>query len=488
MSSGISKITAERNQRALLELVMKPGNDICADCKSRNPRWASFNLGIFVCVHCASIHRKLGTHITKVKSLTLDQWSKEQLEVMKQNGNVKVNSFYNPDETRHPPPTNMIDSERDSELEKFIRAKYEFKRFVDRSASRLVPPARSSSSNVSRPRSTPIPEESPNQQKTSVAPPPLDKPAPSTLGRGTLHPARSIPSNLAQSSFTASRSASQPVPSQLNVQNPQVPAAKPSGNQVWDDLISLQTAPHSSSLPLQFQSPNTIPSLPAQPLAAPHSQPSLSLVTNAYSNLSTTPGSNFPNMMQTNSPIAMSPATGMGMSPGNIAPSIGNPYQQQHVSSSVPNNSFFNSQSLNPFPSSNGTSVPNMGMMMTGMPQFTPQSQFQPSPGLPPPSPIAQSNMYFQPQPHHQFSQLPQTPQQQFTSPSHIPQQQYSPLPPQPQFSLTPQIPAQQYPSQPQFAASPSYTLQHQQQHNPQQFQQQQMFPPNQYGSWQQNQ
>ena len=40
---------------------------------------------------------------------------------MKQVGNIKANAIYNPDERRHPPPTNLIDSERDSELEKFIR-------------------------------------------------------------------------------------------------------------------------------------------------------------------------------------------------------------------------------------------------------------------------------------------------------------------------------------------------------------------------------
>ena len=43
---------------------------------------------------------------------------------MKNTGNVKSNSHFNPDEKRHPPPTNMVDSERDSELEKFIRGVY----------------------------------------------------------------------------------------------------------------------------------------------------------------------------------------------------------------------------------------------------------------------------------------------------------------------------------------------------------------------------
>lgn len=54
----------------------------------------------------------------------MDSWSKEQVEVMKGNGNIKSNDLYNPDEIKHPPPTNMIDSERDSELEKYIRCEF----------------------------------------------------------------------------------------------------------------------------------------------------------------------------------------------------------------------------------------------------------------------------------------------------------------------------------------------------------------------------
>jgi hypothetical protein len=45
------------------------------------------------------------------------------LQNMRQIGNIKSNETYNPDEVRHPPPTNMLDVERDSELEKFIRGR-----------------------------------------------------------------------------------------------------------------------------------------------------------------------------------------------------------------------------------------------------------------------------------------------------------------------------------------------------------------------------
>ncbi|CDW99346.1 hypothetical protein [Sporisorium scitamineum] len=126
-----SKAAQERQQRILLDLVRQPGNDVCADCKGRAPRWASWNLGIFICVQCAGVHRKMGVHISKVKSITLDTWTREQVDRMKAVGNVKSNRKYNPDEMRNRPPTNMEESERDSELEKYIRRKYEFRRFME---------------------------------------------------------------------------------------------------------------------------------------------------------------------------------------------------------------------------------------------------------------------------------------------------------------------------------------------------------------------
>ena len=42
------------------------------------PEWASTNLGIFVCIKCSGVHRCLGP---SVKSLILDSWTDEKLEV-----------------------------------------------------------------------------------------------------------------------------------------------------------------------------------------------------------------------------------------------------------------------------------------------------------------------------------------------------------------------------------------------------------------------
>lgn len=41
-------------------------NDSIVNFRCRGPRWASVNLGIFICMQCSGIHRSLGVHISKV--------------------------------------------------------------------------------------------------------------------------------------------------------------------------------------------------------------------------------------------------------------------------------------------------------------------------------------------------------------------------------------------------------------------------------------
>ncbi|QSS48892.1 UBA domain-containing protein [Histoplasma capsulatum var. duboisii H88] len=138
MASALSKRQQARNERALQELIKSvPGNDRCADCQARNPGWASWNLGVFLCVRCATLHRKLGTHISKVKSLTMDSWSSDQVDNMKRNGNAVVNKLYNPRNVKPPIPIDV--DEVDSAMERFIRQKYELKVLED---GRPKPPSR----------------------------------------------------------------------------------------------------------------------------------------------------------------------------------------------------------------------------------------------------------------------------------------------------------------------------------------------------------
>ncbi|XP_051170154.1 centaurin-gamma-1A isoform X1 [Leptopilina boulardi] len=70
------------------------GNDACVDCGAPNPDWASLNLGVLMCIECSGIHRNLGSHISKVRSLDLDDWSAGQLSVMLALGNDIANSVW----------------------------------------------------------------------------------------------------------------------------------------------------------------------------------------------------------------------------------------------------------------------------------------------------------------------------------------------------------------------------------------------------------
>ncbi|TPP60100.1 Arf-GAP with coiled-coil ANK repeat and PH domain-containing protein 2 [Fasciola gigantica] len=70
------------------------GNRQCADCSVEEASWASINLGVTLCTQCAAAHRGLGVHISKIRSLTLDNWEPEQLHVMLNLGNRLVNMIY----------------------------------------------------------------------------------------------------------------------------------------------------------------------------------------------------------------------------------------------------------------------------------------------------------------------------------------------------------------------------------------------------------
>ncbi|ELR46939.1 Stromal membrane-associated protein 1, partial [Bos mutus] len=93
------------------------------------PRWASWNIGVFICIRCAGIHRNLGVHISRVKSVNLDQWTPEQIQCMQDMGNTKARLLYEANL-----PENFRRPQTDQAVEFFIRDKYEKKKYYDKNA------------------------------------------------------------------------------------------------------------------------------------------------------------------------------------------------------------------------------------------------------------------------------------------------------------------------------------------------------------------
>jgi len=118
---------------ALDKLLQDPANKVCSDCMAAGPRWASPKLGIFICMKCAGIHRGLGVHISFVRSVTLDKWKSSEVEDMHP-GNAAAAAIY-----EATLPSNFPRPSADGiALEKFIRNKYVYRRYVPENGSKKV--------------------------------------------------------------------------------------------------------------------------------------------------------------------------------------------------------------------------------------------------------------------------------------------------------------------------------------------------------------
>lgn len=283
-SSGAGrKSHNEKNQQILKALLKEPGNRFCSDCKNAShPRWASWNLGIFICIRCSGIHRSMGTHISRVKSVDLDSWTDEQVASMVKWGNDRANAYWEAKlPSKHVPD--------DSKIENFIRTKYDLKKWAasptvpdpatirvdgniqpqaqtpQQSAAAPVAPVQRSAQHsdslldldfISAPAKQEIPAQPlVSQQTSSSASSFLDTPVESKNTRPDLK--KSILSlystpTASQSSFTTplpqtnytttppvatSTSWAQPQPQQSNVWSSSTSASQPKTNPLDDDLF-----------------------------------------------------------------------------------------------------------------------------------------------------------------------------------------------------------------------------------------------------------
>lgn len=131
LQSCESRNKARRNSQseavALQAIRNAKGNDLCVDCAAPNPTWASLNLGALICIECSGIHRNLGTHLSRVRSLDLDVWPSELTKVLSAIGNHMANHIW---ETCTQGCQKLTPEATREQRESWIRAKYEQRAFV----------------------------------------------------------------------------------------------------------------------------------------------------------------------------------------------------------------------------------------------------------------------------------------------------------------------------------------------------------------------
>jgi len=114
----------DRTMKELDALRRKDANALCADCGQRGTLWSSVNLGVFLCLRCGSLHRAVGTHVSKPKGCTgTYMWGEDEIARMKDVGNERANKIYGG--TNERPSSDAPDSEW---LE-YIRQKYDERKF-----------------------------------------------------------------------------------------------------------------------------------------------------------------------------------------------------------------------------------------------------------------------------------------------------------------------------------------------------------------------
>jgi len=93
--SLIKMSTASREETtAIMKKVReRPGNRSCVDCGAKNPVWASATYGVLICFECAGRHRSMGTHLSFVRSTTLDVWKRSDLARMQASSNSRFLEF-----------------------------------------------------------------------------------------------------------------------------------------------------------------------------------------------------------------------------------------------------------------------------------------------------------------------------------------------------------------------------------------------------------
>jgi hypothetical protein len=121
----------EANRKKILKL-KRNANNKCADCSNTGTTYIDIKFGCFLCTRCAGLHRKLGTDISRIKSISFDTFKDVDVVFIKSvGGNDKFNNIY---EAKPISSSPKITSEsNDNTSYDYIVKKYVKKIFFDES-------------------------------------------------------------------------------------------------------------------------------------------------------------------------------------------------------------------------------------------------------------------------------------------------------------------------------------------------------------------
>jgi Putative GTPase activating protein for Arf/Ankyrin repeat len=92
ISSATTSLTGISQAESCILRILQ-SNPYCSECRTVNPEWVSLNLCVVFCKECSGIHRSLGVHCSKVRSLKLDSLTPSECQlILALGGNDKINS------------------------------------------------------------------------------------------------------------------------------------------------------------------------------------------------------------------------------------------------------------------------------------------------------------------------------------------------------------------------------------------------------------
>lgn len=117
----------EKDYLHLVRSIPNSDNSSCLDCGSMElVEWISINTLSCFCIKCASCHRNIGSHITKIRSLKLDKFENETELLLKYINNRSVNSYL---EENLPTNEKITPDVNDEARLQFIKSKYLSKKY-----------------------------------------------------------------------------------------------------------------------------------------------------------------------------------------------------------------------------------------------------------------------------------------------------------------------------------------------------------------------